>query len=282
MVKGYRYKPAKFFALTFLITWGAWFASAVLSFREGMESAYVLVMLPGLVAPFLVALAMIVSSGSEELKADFKARLVGLKRLRPSSFPVMLLVMPAAIAPSILVSLLFGQSLDQFSLAQGFSFSAGAVPALLILFLAAGFEELGWRGYALDSLRGRLSLFSATFVFSVLWGLWHLPLFFVKDYYQYNLLHESVWYAANFFVSIIPMAFIITWVCQKNGGSILAAAFFHFLTNLFQEAFALSQVAKCVETVFLAAIAAALVASDRRTFFARPLQPSASGRKEFG
>ena len=37
---------------------------------------------------------------------------------------------------------------------------------LLLLLLAAGFEELGWRGYAFDSLRSRYSYLKAAVVFT--------------------------------------------------------------------------------------------------------------------
>ena len=55
------------------------------------------------------------------------------------------------------ISLLFGQPLTQLQFAEGFSFSVGMVPVLAVLVLAASFEELGWRSYALDSLSARFN-----------------------------------------------------------------------------------------------------------------------------
>ncbi len=51
---------------------------------------------------------------------------------------------------------------------------------MVILFLAPTLEELGWRGYGVDSLRSKFSLFKTTMLFAVIWGLWHLPLFFIQ------------------------------------------------------------------------------------------------------
>ena len=92
---------------------------------------------------------------------------------------------------SILISTLFGYSFDQFSVAEEFSFTVGAVPTLLLLLLAACFEELGWRGYAIESLNADRSYFEATAIFGILWSLWHLPMFFIPHSYQAELLEED-------------------------------------------------------------------------------------------
>jgi membrane protease YdiL (CAAX protease family) len=49
---------------------------------------------------------------------------------------------------------------------------------------APAVEELGWRGYGMDSLRSCFSLFTASLYFALLWALWHLPLFFINNYYH--------------------------------------------------------------------------------------------------
>jgi membrane protease YdiL (CAAX protease family) len=43
--------------------------------------------------------------------------------------------------------------------------------------LGGGFEEPGWRGFALPRLQGRHSPLTATLILAALWGLWHLPLY---------------------------------------------------------------------------------------------------------
>ena len=142
------------------------------------------------------------------------------------------------------------------------------MPVLVLLLLAASFEELGWRGYAFDSLQSRYSTYlMASLVFSILWSLWHFPLVFVKDSYQYEIINENLWYGVNFFVSIIPMGVIISWVCIKNGKSVIAAILFHFIINISQELLSMSQMTKCIETVVLMVVAIAIVALDQELFF---------------
>lgn len=270
-IQSYTYKPLKFFFLTFLITWISWFLSALFSYDQNGQSIYVILMLPGLVAPFVIAFLMILSSKNNELKKEFKNRLFNLRLIRLSSLPAILLIMPFAVITSILISIFFGQSIDQLQLADKFSFSAGFMPVLLVLFLAASFEELGWRSYALDSLNVKHNYFSATLIFAMLWALWHFPLFFIKNYYHNELINTNIFFAFNFMISIIPMAFIISWICKKNGGSITAAVLFHFIINISQEALMITQITKCIETVVLIIIAAVIVSQNKTLFFDKTL-----------
>jgi hypothetical protein len=228
-----------------------------------------LLMLPGLMAPFLISLVMIFRSKNAALKGDFVNRLTNIRLIRPGILPVFFLIMPLSVVVSIFISLFFGGSMSQFQLAEGFSFSTGFVPVLLLLLLAAGFEELGWRGYAFDSLQSRHTYFKASVIFSVLWSLWHFPLIFVNNSYQYEIFQESFWYGLNFFVSIIPLGMIISWICIKNGKSIIAAIVFHFIVNMSQEILDITQTTKCIQTAVLLIVTIALIAYDREMFFSR-------------
>ncbi len=269
MNKSYLYRPMLYFVLTFLITFVLWFAGAYVSFQEGNEGLYMLFMLPGLMAPFIISVAMIFTSKNTDIKKDFVNRLIHFNLVQPKMIPVFILLMPLSVLVSICLSFPMGGSVLQFQYAEGFSFSAGSVPVLLVLLLAATFEELGWRGYAFDSLQSRYTYFTAAIVFSILWSFWHFPLLFVKDSYQYEILHQNIWFAVNFFVSIIPMGVIISWVCIKNGKSVLAAILFHFIINISQEMLAISQTTKCIETVVLMVVAFCIVMMDKKLFFSK-------------
>jgi membrane protease YdiL (CAAX protease family) len=226
-------------------------------------------MLPGLMAPFLISLVMILISKNADVKKDFLNRLLNPRLIQIKLLPIFVFLMPLSVLISIALSLPFGGSLLQFERAEGFSFSSGFVPVLLVLLFAASFEELGWRGYAFDSLQSRYTYFTASLLFSILWSLWHFPLLFVKNSYQYEIFHESAWFAVNFFVSIVPMGMIISWICLKNGKSILAAILFHFIINISQEILNITQMTKCIETVVLTAVAAAIIVLDRKMFFSK-------------
>ena len=268
MISNYKYKPLLYFSMTFLVTYTLWFAGAYVSFQDE-SGLYMLLMLPGLMAPFLISLVMILTSKNSDLKKDFVNRLINLRLIQPKMLLVIFLIMPLAVLASIFLSLPFGGSISQFQFAEGFSFSTGLVPVLLILVLAAGFEELGWRGYAFDSLQSRYTFFTASIIFSILWSLWHFPLIFVNNSYQYEIFHENIWFGVNFFVSIIPMGVIISWICIKNRKSIIAAILFHFIINISQEMLEMTQITKCIETVVLTVVVVAIIAIDKEMFFSK-------------
>ena len=63
--------------------------------------------------------------------------------------------------------------------------AAGVVAGLTVNAAVALGEEIGWRGYLLDLLGGRLGRLAAAIVVGVMWGLWHLPLVYMG--YNYVL-----------------------------------------------------------------------------------------------
>lgn len=261
------YKPKQFFILTFAVTWTCWFAAPYLGDPIDSDLIFLMLMLAGLFTPFISALYLIVISKNNALKSLFFNKLFNIKYINWRTIPLFLILFPASIIISVLISTLFGYSFDQFTIADEFSFSIGGIPTLLILLLAACFEELGWRGYAVESLTNKFNYFEATAIFGLLWSLWHLPMFFIPESYQAELLQENFILVINFFVSIIPLAFIISWFCKKNRGSILGAILIHSIINLTQEFFVVSPYTKCIQTLILIVIAAIFVIIDRNVFF---------------
>ena len=221
----------------------------------------------GLFVPSIIALYTVFSSGDAALKKDLRMKFTGLFRVKPLVVTTAIITFGMIIAASILLSALFGQSLDQFALADDFSFAGGSVTALLTIVLAALLEELGWRGYAEDAIAFYFCWWKESVIFGLVWGLWHLPLFFIPDTYHYNILHENPLFMANFFISILPLSFIFTWVYIKNERSIIACMIFHFFVNFMQEKIAMTNGTKCVQTIVLIVAAAIIVALNKDLFF---------------
>ena len=261
------YKPKQFFILIFAVTWTFWFAAPYLGDPINSDPIFLMFMLAGLFTPFTTALYLIFISKNDALKSTFSNKLFNTKLVKWKTIPLFLILFPASIIISVLISTIFGYSFDQFTIADEFSFSIGGIPTLLVLLLAACFEELGWRGYAVESLNNKFNYFEATAIFGILWSLWHLPMFFIPESYQAELLQEDFILVINFFVSIIPLAFIISWFCKKNSGSILGAILIHSVVNLSQEFFLVSPYTKCIQTLILIVIAAIFIIVDRNVFF---------------
>ena len=262
------YKPGRFFGLTFLITWVCWFAAAWLSYIPGAGLAAGGLMGLGLLGPLAACLIMLAGSKSRALWRDFGGKLLNIRLIKPVYLPMIFLFMPAAIVAAIILSVLFGQSLEQLRLASEISIMDGRpLLSLIIPFLAPALEELGWSGYGIDSLKSRYHHFRTAIVFGLLWSLWHLPLFFVQGYYHYNILRESPVYALNFFISVIPLTILTNWLYFKNGRSIIAAIVFHVVVVMSSELFMVTNQTKCLVTVVISLFAAWVIMRDRSFFF---------------
>ena len=256
---GYRYRPVLYFAMAYLFTWIFWVPAI---FLEG-NTAMVLMLL-GLISPAVVSTIFILASGSPALRKDLKVKIFGFHKVKWSNVALSVGVFALIVVSSILLSLPFGQSLDQFSFTEDFSFTGvGVASAFFTIIVASALEEVGWKGYCEDSIGNYMNWFRESIIFGAIWSFWHFPLLFIKGTYQAGLMVDPL-FVINFFVSAIPMGFIITWVYLASDRSILACIIFHLFVNFMQEKIAMTPETKCVETivVFLAAVIIVWVKRD--------------------
>ena len=258
----YRYRPVLFFALAYLFTWIFWIPAI---FIKGNTGTFLMML--GLIAPAVVSTLFVVFSGSDALKKDLRQKIVGFYKVKWMNVLLAILVFAGITACSILLSLAFGQPLSQFSFTEDFSFTGGGIgSALLTILVASIIEEVGWKGYCEDSIGNYMNWFWESMIFGVLWSFWHFPLIFIQGTYQAGLMVNPL-YVINFFVSGIPLGFIITWVYLASDRSILACMIFHLFVNFMQEKIAMTPETKCVQTIVVIAATVIIVAAKRDMFF---------------
>lgn len=97
-------------------------------------------------------------------------------------------------------------------------------PLILLTALTTGLgEEPGWRGFALPNLERRHGPLLGTLLLGLLWAFWHLP----------NLVLQPNG-AATFglwFLATMVNAFVLTWVYNCTGGSVLLVILLHATQN---------------------------------------------------
>ena len=259
---GYRYRPVLYFAMAYLFTWIFWVPAIFLDGNTAM-----ILMLLGLISPAVVSTVFILVSGSPALKKDLKVKIFGFYKVKWSNVALSVCVFALIVVSSILLSLAFGQSLDQFSFTDDFSFTGvGVASALFTIIAASALEEIGWKGYCEDSIGNYMNWFWESVIFGAIWSFWHFPLIFIKGTYQAGLMVDPL-FVINFFVSAIPMGFIITWVYLASDRSILACIIFHLFVNFMQEKIAMTPETKCVETIVVFVAAAIIVWVRKDMFF---------------
>ena len=261
-MKKYKYRPVLFFVLAYLFTWMFWIPAIFVP-----ENIGIILMLIGLIAPAVISTIFVLASDSEALKQDLKNKVFGFYKVKWQNVILAIIVFAAIIVASILLSLLFGQSIEQFAFTEDFSFTGvGIAGAFITILVASIIEEVGWKGYCEDSIGDYMNWFWESMIFGVLWSLWHLPLLFIPGTYQAGLMVNPL-YVVNFFISGVPMGFIITWVYLVSDRSILACMVFHLFVNFMQEKIAMTPETKCVETIVVTVATAIIVLANKEMFF---------------
>lgn len=258
----YRYRPVLFFICAYFFTWIFWIPAIFVPETTGS-----VLMLIGLIAPAVVSTIFVLVSGSDKLKKDLKDKIISFYKVKWINVFWAVVVFALIVVFSILLSLLFGQSLKQFSFTDDFSFTGvGIGTAFVTITLASIIEEVGWKGYCEDSIGQYMNWFWESLLFGALWSLWHLPLIFIQGTYQAGLMVNPL-YVSNFFIGGIPLGYIITWVYLVSDRSILACMIFHLFVNFMQEKIAMTPETKCLETIVVIIATVIIVMCNKKMFF---------------
>jgi uncharacterized protein len=120
----------------------------------------------------------------------------------PVCYYLYALGLPAALFALVNVELAaLGQSIDLTLLDDRLPAYIGTF--LLVVTIGGGFEEPGWRGFALPRLQVDHSPVKATLILGLVWGFWHIPLYGLG------------------FVGPIAFVFYYTWLYNRTGSVLL-------------------------------------------------------------
>lgn len=208
-----------FVAITFLITWGltgfAIFFPEVAVETFGPIDGSNPVFFVATWAPAIAAFGIVVRySGLAGLKAF-------LSRLFLWRCPAMWVAFVALGIPLVYMagSLIKGGPLVSPLPDGGIGVALGFV--VMMLFLGP-IEEFGWRGVAQPILQRHMAPFWAGIVIGSVWGLWHLPAFFLSG------TVFATWNFLPFFVGNVVLAVLVTPIFNRTGGSLLWPMLFHW------------------------------------------------------
>ena len=221
-----------YFAVAFAITWGI--GAVILLARPQLEALigpmgpinhhwlyYVAVTAP--------AISAVVCSFGFGGLAGLKA--LGARFLRPVKLPwvaVALLIWPVALTllAAATTALGRGGGIDLKSLWVGAPVMALTTWALVVDPGGLG-EETGWRGYAMPRLLTLTRPAWAGMALGLIWGVWHLPAFFLSD------LVQSQFGLGWFLAGTIALSVVMAWLYVHANGNVLVAGIIpHLWWNL--------------------------------------------------
>jgi membrane protease YdiL (CAAX protease family) len=103
------------------------------------------------------------------------------------------------------------------------------IPNFLVMFFIGGSvqEEFGWRGFALPRLLKTWNPLVASLLLGFIWGIWHLPLFFIEGTGQYYMP------LGIFLLMTFAFSVLFTWFYLHTGENLFSALLFHTTLNTF-------------------------------------------------
>lgn len=234
-----RFPLAAFFVLAFALTWPFMIADALGSYRvipfrlSASGPGLVLALLMSYGPTFAALIVTFVISGWTGIRKLLSRLLIWRVGLRWYVVAILgpFLIFFAAIG----VYLLLGGTMRPLPQLGILEFGA----SITILFLVQGLvngEEIGWRGFALPRLQNRQIALLASLSLGLIWGLFHLPLFFTQGG-GVGGNQASVPMLA-FVAQILASSILATWIFNNTRGSLLLMYCFHASINTASQVFA--------------------------------------------
>jgi len=93
-----------------------------------------------------------------------------------------------------------------------------------LFFIGAACEELGWSGYAIDSMQNRWGALMAGIVLGSVWQVWHI----IGDLQAQNTAVWIVWHG----LYSVELRILIVWVYNNTQKSVFAAILVHTVDNV--------------------------------------------------
>lgn len=213
-----------FFAVTFGISWGipAFLVYLAPWIGFGGTAGELMYSLLYYVAVWGPAIAAFIVTGMTEGKAGLRAFAGRIVAWRTSArwYLLALIGIPMLYLLAATFTWLAGE--PAFGWPSGASAWQVLTISALLRATAGPIEEIGWRGFALPLLQARLGGIGAAMTLGLIWGMWHLPLFWTG---------LDIAAFAMFMVQIVALSVILTVLFNASAGCLPLMMLVHWLTN---------------------------------------------------
>jgi membrane protease YdiL (CAAX protease family) len=213
-----------FFALTYIVSWSAFFGAAALSRAASVPFASTplsgAVYLFGVFAPALVALSFSAWEGGRAGVITLLRRIIQV----PGNawwFVFAIGYIAAIKLVAALMNRLFAGEWPHF----GDTRLLVLLIATIISTPAQSGEEIGWRGYALPRLAASMGLARASIVLGLIWALWHLPFFFIPG------TDKSDQSLPLYLLQVTALSVALAWLYWRTNESLLIVMLMHAAVN---------------------------------------------------
>jgi membrane protease YdiL (CAAX protease family) len=216
-----RRQAIAFVVLAYVLSWSWWIPLAVrgdvVHPGQGWPTHLI-----GLLGPALSAVVVTAATGGRREVVELLGRCVARRASR-----LAWLAVAAMAALAVVAAVVADRPSDALVYSGAPRIGLAVVPYVLVV---NGFgEELGWRGFLVPRLEaaGR-SLRDTSVIVWLVWGAWHLPMFWVvANFRDFGVAGTAGWAVGLFFGSVF-----LAWLVGEGRGSVLVVALWHTAYNL--------------------------------------------------
>lgn len=202
----------KFLIITFAVTGIAWGALAILTTLCVISFTHPIGTILHIIGGFGPTIATLFVL---EEKLTFKSVIKFVFQYKRNSMSILWVLVAMAIAVIGISSMEFNSAMPWY-----------LVPIVFLqaVFIYGGEEELGWRGIMQPILEKKFKFPIATVITGLVWGIWHIPLWFVEGSSQQNM-------AFPFFLVLGVILSFFLAALYKRTQCVFACNVFHGLIN---------------------------------------------------
>lgn len=200
---------------TFLIMIICWWICVLCSLNGILLDDNYFLYLPYLIGGWSPTIASFISLKKNNKVASFKEWLKNIFDFKHNVFSYLMVIILAIlfILPQCLIS----------------GYENGSPLYLIIIMIpmmlfAGGLEEAGWRYILQPALEKKCNFVISTLIVSVIWWLWHLPLFYIQGVSQYGQNYFA------FGISVLGLSFALACI-RKTTNSVWLCVLFHCIAN---------------------------------------------------
>ncbi len=223
--------PWVYLMLAYGWSWLVWTPVAFTRIDYQSSPVLVALLLLGVFGPGLAAIFLTYRGTDGAERRDFWRRLLDLRRIRWAWIALMLLLWPALHIAANGIARAAGQPVPSSALvAQVRAQPPFLLVVVVLYFLQAALEDLGWRGYMGERLLQFHRPGIAALLVGIFHAFWHLPMFFIVGTNQSRMgFGLDFWL---FVAQAVAFSVLATWCYVGNAHSTMAAILLHTVGNL--------------------------------------------------
>ena len=212
-------RPLKFFLIVYGLSVPLWIIETMIDIK-GLPLDIPITDILAAFTPLIAAGILVYKEeGHNGIKKLFK-RIFDFSRIKKKIWYAHVILLPSLMYLFIYIIIYFSGS----PVAGKFQVSFLSIPVLLIFFfLGAIAEEVGYMGYAIETMQKRFGALGAGILMGIPWAVWHYPSIIQQG-------HNAAWIAWGT-LGTVAVRVLIVWIYNNTGKSLFACILFHTMFN---------------------------------------------------